>query len=577
VISDKTGLEPKLQQLYYVVRDGPARQIVIIDGEDEYSTFKLRLDTYRHWPSWAGAKPEDLAQDGFYYTGIRDEVKCYSCGQLLRLWRPNDNIRQRHQKNSPNCPFIRRDEAMATRMPSLASVEHQYSSSYSQGGTSLSEMRFEEKRLRTFQDFPTDCPVRPAELARSGFFFTGREDSVQCYSCRIALKGWEKGDTAEGEHRRHNPFCAFLNGQDKTNVPLQVASGAGAVETRPAQPPPMSVSGNLQYEHSRLATFDNWPPGVPVSPDDLAEAGFYYLGIRDIVCCFNCEVRIEQWVPGDVPVDEHLKHSPNCSFAKQVAQRKQFYNEHGAARDPEVTADRMKSYEQRLMSFQDWPATAPVTAESLAMAGFYYSGRGDSVRCFSCGIALKDWQRGDIAMEEHARYSPSCDFLRQRGHVVPQSYDEPWSEPQAEPTNWADDTIPFNESEFIQLATGMGFSRNLAYRVLRQQDTRKLTFMTYLDALLQAPNEDEARLPSVSHTVTTSRPQPTAPPLTLNAHQELQHLAEARLCKVCMEREATILFLPCAHILCCEQCSRPLSDCPVCRTSIQQKIRSYFS
>ena len=569
---DEAGLQPALRHCCTrMVCDGPpARQIARVDGEDDYRTFKQRLDTYRHWPSWAGAKPEDLAQDGFYYTGIRDEVKCYSCGQLLRLWRPSDNIRQRHKKNFPRCPFIRSEEAGGGRMPPLASGEPTYASSYSQGATSLHDMRFEDKRLRTFQEFPVYCPVRPADLARSGFYFTGREDAVQCFSCRIALRGWENGDTADGEHRRHNPFCPFLNGQDHTNVPIQVASSPSTVPIQTQSPP------NLQYERNRLATFDNWPSGIPVSTDDLAEAGFYYLGVRDVVCCFQCRVHIEQWVPGDVPVDEHLKHSPDCSFARQVAQRKQPYNRQGAP-NAEATADRMKSYEQRLMSFRDWPATAPVTAESLAMAGFYYSGRGDGVRCFSCGGALKGWQWGDTAMEEHAKYFPSCDFVKQHGPVVPQSHDEPWTQPRAEPPNRPDDTTPFNESEFIQQATSMGFSRDVAYRVLRQQNTSNLTFTTYLDALLQAPNEeDKASLPSVSHTTSTGL-QPTAPPQTHDVRQELQQLAESRLCKVCMEHEATILFLPCAHILCCEQCSRPLVDCPVCRTRIQQKIRSYFS
>ena len=31
-------------------------------------------------------------------------------------------------------------------------------------------------------------------------------------------------------------------------------------------------------EERRLATFKDWPPGMPIKPHDLARAGFYYLG-----------------------------------------------------------------------------------------------------------------------------------------------------------------------------------------------------------------------------------------------------------------------------------------------------------
>jgi Inhibitor of Apoptosis domain len=29
--------------------------------------------------------------------------------------------------------------------------------------------------------------------------------------CKLEVRGWERGDTADGEHRRWNPNCFFLN------------------------------------------------------------------------------------------------------------------------------------------------------------------------------------------------------------------------------------------------------------------------------------------------------------------------------------------------------------------------------
>jgi hypothetical protein len=40
--------------------------------------------------------------------------------------------------------------------------------------------------------------------------------------------------------------------------------------------------------------------------------------------------------------------------------------------------------------------------QELSDAGFYYSGKGDRVCCFSCGGGLKDWEEGDNPWEQHA-------------------------------------------------------------------------------------------------------------------------------------------------------------------------------
>lgn len=64
----------------------------------------------------------------------------------------------------------------------------------------------------------------------------------------------------------------------------------------------------------RLKTFNSkWP--VPfIRTEEMAEAGFMYTNLRDIVECPYCKIRVGQWVEDDVPFSEHEKHSPNCQF-----------------------------------------------------------------------------------------------------------------------------------------------------------------------------------------------------------------------------------------------------------------------
>ena len=40
------------------------------------------------------------------------------------------------------------------------------------------------------------------------------------------------------------------------------------------------------------------------------------------------------------------------------------------------------------------------------------AGIEDSVKCFSCNITLRSWERGDDPWTEHARWSPRCDYVK---------------------------------------------------------------------------------------------------------------------------------------------------------------------
>ncbi|PSN33497.1 E3 ubiquitin-protein ligase LRSAM1 [Blattella germanica] len=44
-------------------------------------------------------------------------------------------------------------------------------------------------------------------------------------------------------------------------------------------------------------------------------------------------------------------------------------------------------------------------------------------------------------------------------------------------------------------------------------------------------------------------------------------------CVVCMEEKCEVIFVPCGHMCCCIKCAEMVSDCPLCRSTIEQKIR----
>lgn len=50
------------------------------------------------------------------------------------------------------------------------------------------------------------------------------------------------------------------------------------------------------------------------------------------------------------------------------------------------------------------------------------------------------------------------------------------------------------------------------------------------------------------------------------------------LCKICLDRKSSILFLPCKHVAVCGVCVFGIErDCPICRTPIDEKINLYYA
>lgn len=65
----------------------------------------------------------------------------------------------------------------------------------------------------------------------------------------------------------------------------------------------------------------------------------------------------------------------------------------------------------RLASFFGWLTSSGQTPRALALAGFYYLGSGDSVRCWCCGIILRNWRPFDDPWVTHVLFRFSCDFV----------------------------------------------------------------------------------------------------------------------------------------------------------------------
>lgn len=65
----------------------------------------------------------------------------------------------------------------------------------------------------------------------------------------------------------------------------------------------------------------------------------------------------------------------------------------------------------RLCTFKNWPHSLFQNPFVMAEAGFYYTGKDDVAKCFSCQLELTDWECTDDPWSEHFRHNAECPYL----------------------------------------------------------------------------------------------------------------------------------------------------------------------
>ncbi|XP_065218476.1 E3 ubiquitin-protein ligase XIAP-like isoform X2 [Planococcus citri] len=276
-----------------------------------------------------------------------------------------------------------------------------------------------EERLKSFEKWPIPEIKTPLKLAQAGFFYSGQEDLVQCFSCGGGLSNWKKCLDATFEHAKYYPTCSYVIEKKGEHVVEKVKK---------------IVKKQYKTEESRLSSFDDfWPQSATKTPKQLARAGFFNTGdIDDEVQCFECGVTIKDWKVDDDVWFKHTRQNPKCQFVFNVKGWEFAYKAYRSELSMEQTIRRVQelmkqqsqdlsdpyhenyiTVEQRMESFKNWPIPQIKKSEELAEVGFFYSGKTDTVVCFHCNLVLGDWVATDVASKQHAHWNPLCAFIRQ--------------------------------------------------------------------------------------------------------------------------------------------------------------------
>ncbi|KAK0168560.1 hypothetical protein PV327_002346 [Microctonus hyperodae] len=567
-----------------------------------------RLRTFAKWPENAAVNPSRMAKGGFYYTGRNTEVQCFLCEIRITDWNYGDQVMVRHRQARPDCPFVQ-DPSNTCNIPmvemsnnirtqptssslspnTLLSSSSSSSAAENVGGSSRDcrivqsqnpriEYGSYQQRLRSFVNWPTTAAVTPESLARAGFYYLQKEDMVECAFCRGILRAWMPNDDPNSEHMIIFPHCDFYAHQDTNNSALTVekedlanvkllsgsTSDLHKLGIQKHTPPRQSKHATFE---GRLRTFQAWPENIRQTPDMLAIAGFYYGGSGDQVRCFHCDGGLHNWEADDDPWTEHARWFPKCGFVSIV--RGQDFIKHCIDNRPPLDPMIFRSVpEDGESHITEISQTLPLTVHSNSN-GNHHAENTESETEESHSLPREPFMRNvntppdqmSQQMERNdVQYTRIIEDLRDVQLI--------------EGTNGHDVTteMPYISSE-IRRQEVNSESTSESWESQGNNDVRQCPTMT----INGDDNDDDNKEKPPDHIIQDKRVEDNTENGPLSLEEENRRLKEARLCKICMDREVGVVFLPCGHLVTCVHCAPSLSDCPMCRQEIRATVRTFLA
>ncbi|XP_062983181.1 inhibitor of apoptosis protein-like isoform X1 [Elgaria multicarinata webbii] len=577
-----------------------------------------RMSTFSNFPLNVPVSERSLARAGFYYTGLKDKVKCYSCGLMLDNWKKGDNALDKHRQLCPSCSFVQSLSSMNNigssfhsafspaiafgglssshspiQAPRLAQVGY-FSGSFSSFPQDpvtsgpveeLSHLRpkatnctmnTEEVRLHTFKNWPLPF-LSPSSLAKAGFYYVGPADKVACFACGGQLCNWEPKDSAMSEHRRHFPSCPFVE-QTRDQCRFTVSNLS------------------MQTHVARVGSFKNWPSIVPVQPQQLADAGFYYVGRNDDVKCFCCDGGLRCWESGDDPWVEHAKWFPRCEYLIRI--KGQEFIREVQARYPHLL--------EQLLSTSDTPVDENVGPPII----HFEPGENASEDAiimktpvveavlemgFSRRLVKQTVQSKILTTGEN--YKNVNDLVSDLVIAEDEKKEEE-KEMQSEELTSDLSLIRKNRMALFQrLTCVLPILESLLtckvitepeHHVIKQKTQTSLQARELIDTILVKGNTAASIFrnclqecdPVLYKDLFVEKHMTYIPGEDVSGlpmEEQLRRLQEERTCKVCMDKEVSIVFIPCGHLVVCKECAPSLRKCPICRGTIKGTVRTFLS
>lgn len=513
----------------------------------EWSILKrecVRLRTFDDRFSADFLSPLALAGAGFFYLGSADQVQCAFCRGVIGDWEVNDDPRREHLRLFPSCPFI-----LGLPVGNVSGGEP-----------------------------PT--PV-PSLLERSG--------SLPVNSSRG--RGFDVST-------RFTP--QFSDAIPDTDLDSHINSELNGLNGESLEELGITKHRAPRYamyatKDARLKSFNHWPSHLKQTPLMMAQAGFFYLGVHDHVKCFHCDGGLRNWEPNDDPWLEHAQWFPHCGYLILV--KGEDYIKQVAESAPSPSgAMRCSRWNPPPLPLVACPRSAPrevseeelctlldsVIAQTVLNMGVDVSRVKQAMQykirttghafntvdsLLEAAIEVQHYSEHRHALED-TNYE-TVEWARSRPSTTTNTTDTTTSNSLSESSSWEDATVPEPIPSSDSLASTLS---------VRPEVSMELVEETVVEAEGTPPVSEETQCPSPKRNDESHASLPSSETnRTQVLEEEIRRLKEARLCKVCLDEDVSVAYIPCGHIVTCVLCAAALDQCPLCRNNIKGTVRVFFS
>lgn len=594
---------------------------------------KERLETFIDWPvKWLD--PTELASDGFYYLRTADHCACVFCRGIVGAWEVGDTPRGEHQRHFPHCPFIRGQPVgnvpihhsnILACLPSVDSTVQSNSTSTQRRGTdecgtsrhmagSYPECRGPpnkpdvsweeiglrqytgpkrkdfltcESRLESFVRWPERVTQKPSELADAGFFYCGLSDHVRCFHCGNGLRNWEKDDIPWNEHARWYPECSYV----------LLKKGQEFIDKVRREKPPYIRKAPAAKPSTSTASTSAAPGGRTVSDKDLDP--LMDLDIIRGVLGMGFPTHIVRAALKDQVQKAGMPFFSMEPCIEAVLQKMEEETRQTLQSDP-IESEATESQVAKIQSIHSSNDTAQNSEAASSSSPSTSGAQASAVSEVSTSSGSEDITGTLPTLPTPSTSSANTDHLptlpsppRSTDTSTPASGQQETSqENSATAQNTSSSSPqPSQGDEEAMEVDERGANVHPMERVIMQADE----IMSMAEEALKPPSSGPPSLgqsdlkvvgegegSAVMEQASTSGVKHqsgavTSPQSTKELAEELERIRDIRMCKVCMDAEMDVVFLPCAHMVTCASCAVALTQCPICRNDIKFTIKPIVS
>ena len=247
----------------------------------------VRFQTFFNWPLGYALKPRELAANGFYYSKFEDHCICAFCRGIIGAWEPGDTPMGEHKRHFPHCDFV-------NGIPCGNIPQKQCDI--------LNSLYLEEEEPPLTTTKRKICCSNNNSITNTTPTTAAATTTISCNNNNQLLTL---------SNNRIQKLSLSSNDENVSWTHLGFIS-----HIRPANSDYISYDIRLNSFYSideRPCNNKNVWADV-TSPEQLAEAGFYYCGLTDHVKCYHCGNGVRNWHYNEDPLMVHAILYPNCEL-----------------------------------------------------------------------------------------------------------------------------------------------------------------------------------------------------------------------------------------------------------------------